>query len=82
MDSVLLAHSVEGVPAGTVVIFGGKLSVILDVGEHRQAENEVLYCHAKSDVTLRGPMTKPFDHQVNVGRLSNIRQDHKITLDY
>jgi hypothetical protein len=38
MDSVLLAHSVEGVPAGTVVIFGGKLFVIFDVGGRLKGE--------------------------------------------
>ena len=31
MLSVLFAHSPEGVPAGTEVIFGGGLFVILDI---------------------------------------------------
>jgi len=31
MLSVLFAHSPEGVPAGTEVIFGGGLLVILDI---------------------------------------------------
>jgi len=40
MLSVLFAHSPEGVPAGTEVIFGGGLLVILDIGGQVRPERK------------------------------------------
>jgi len=61
MDSVLFAHSVGGVPACTVVIFGGKLLVILNVDGRVTAETR-FYTAAPTVTSHCEPMTKPFDH--------------------